>query len=296
MLAKYMCRILGFIGRHSVYKKISDELIKGIVGASRYDPYAVRAFGREEASHKDGWGRLRIFLGAGKTSIYLYRSTEPIFIDRPSEDSFETNIVRYSDPLMIDFIHARAASTGNPVNIFSAHPFETATKRGYKIFLMHNGTVDKYKVAETLENKVSEDILKNYSDTYILALKLGELLDEDVDINVLRKIKEYVKSALNIGLVLLAENKVSVVFGSYYKDNGSKDLKNYYKLYMTDLTEKNYEERNIIFASSTLVDFREYRPSFAESWRELENGEYHIIRIERYKDKEMRISSERFMI
>jgi len=289
MLARYMCRILGFIGRYSVYKKISDELIKGIVGASRYDPYAVRAFGREEFSHKDGWGRLRIFLGAGKTSIYLYRSTEPIFIDRPSEDSFETDIVRYSDPLIVDFIHARAASTGNPVNIFSVHPFETATRRGYKIFLMHNGAVDKYRLAETLETKLSKEVIEKYSDTYILALKLGELIDEEMNIEILRKIKGYVKTALNIGFVLLTDDEATVIFGSYYRDDLSIERKDYYRLYVASLSEKDFEEKNIVFASSTIVDFKEYRPKSLTDWRINDNGRYHMIKI-KYDDKEPYIS------
>jgi hypothetical protein len=154
---------------------------------------------------------------------------------------------------------------------------------------MHNGAVDKYRLAETLEIKLSKEVIERYSDTYILALKLGELIDEEMNIEILRKIKGYVKTALNIGFVLLTDDEATVIFGSYHRDDLPIERKDYYRLYVTSLPEKDPEEKNIVFASSTIVDFKEYRPKTVTDWRINDNGKYHMIKI-KYDDKEPYIS------
>ncbi len=273
-----MCRILVGLGRHSVLSRYYDELIKGLIGSAEYDPYLSRLTNGSETSHRDGWGRVSLYLGIGKRSFYMYKSLKPIFIDRPTKDLPETSLTDFSDPYLIDMIHVRAAARGMPLNFLSVHPFETYTKTGSRIAIIHNGTVDKYEIAR--EMGIPEKLVERYSDTFILLLKLSELIEDRFNADVLREIKRYVKSALNIGLLLYTEDNTTLVVGSYYLDASKKD---YYKIYFAELGYGAY-----IFSSSTLVDFSDYKPSKIRGWREVPNGAYYIINIP-YETLEPRI-------
>lgn len=281
-----MCRIIGSIGRYSILKQYYSELIKGIIGSSEYDPYAVKAFGPEEPSHKDGWGRTTIFAGIHKIAVYTYNSLSPIFIDKPQENIPEPELIKFSDPITIDLLHVRAGSTGMPVNYFSVQPFKAQTRSGAILFLMHNGSVNKDALANDLESKVSEKVLKRYSDSYLLTLKLAEIIEDDIDINVIRELKKYVKTALNVGITVIAENKIIVVFGSYHTAS-SKERQDYYRMYIARINDHNF-----IYTSSTMVDFSEYKPKSISNWEEIPNGTYYFMKIKLNKEKDAEISSE----
>lgn len=50
----------------------------------------------------------------------------------------------------MELVHARAASPGSPQNIFSTHPIEVVTRDGYKLYIIHNGPVDKMRLLKVL--------------------------------------------------------------------------------------------------------------------------------------------------
>ncbi|MCD6429027.1 MAG: hypothetical protein J7L12_05405 [Desulfurococcales archaeon] len=286
-----MCRILGSVGRYSSLKQYYSELIRGLVGASEYDPYAARAFGPEESSHKDGWGRATVLAGMKKIAVYMYKSLSPIFVDKPQSTLPESELTRFSDPIVIDLLHARAGSKGMPVNYFSVQPFEVQTRSGARLLLMHNGSVSKEELARDLSSEVSEKITERYSDSYLLALKLAELVEDDIDISVIKELKKYVKTALNIGITLIAEGSMLAVFGSYYSRRLPREYHDYYRVYVAKVGEKD-----LIYASSTVVDFAEYRPKLVNSWEEIPNGTYYVVRIELLRGGDAEIRLEKYSI
>ncbi|MEM0235812.1 hypothetical protein [Thermofilum sp.] len=288
-----MCRLIGAVGRYSIVRHYYGELIKGLIGASEYDPYSLRAFGPEDVSHKDGWGRFSLLLGMGINRIAssIYKSLSPIFVDKPQEVLPKTDLVNFSDPLILDFVLARAASTGMPINYLSVQPFEAQTRDGSRIIVIHNGSVHKDKLATEIGIKIPEEVVKKYSDSYILALKLAELINGELDPEILKQFKDYVKTALNLGIVLISENHVIKVFGSYYRKDLPREYWDYYKMYLASV-----ERENFFYASSTIVDFMEYRPRNVEKWQEIENGAYFFIRIDLSRTKDIEISVEKYYI
>ncbi len=286
-----MCRILGSVGRYSLLKQYYGEMIRGLIGASEYDPYAARAFGPEEPSHKDGWGRATVLAGMRKIAVYMYKSLSPIFVDKPQDALPESELTKFSDPIVVDLLHARAGSKGMPVNYFSVQPFEIQTRSGARLFLMHNGSVSKEELAKDLKGKISGKVIERYSDSYLLALKLAELVEDSIDASVIKELKKYVKTALNIGITLIAESRVLAVFGSYYRRKLPREYHDYYKMYVAGVGK-----RDLIYVSSTVIDFAEYRPKLVNSWEELPNGTYHIVSIEFLREGDAEITLEKYSI
>ena len=286
-----MCRIVGSVGRYSVLKQYYSELVKGLIGSSEYDPYAVRAFGPKEPSHRDGWGRATVFAGIRKVAVYMYKSLSPIFVDKPQEDLPEPELIKFSDPIIVDLLHARAGSKGMPVNYFSVQPFEAQTRSGARLLLMHNGSVSKKDLAKDLGSKISERVIERYSDSYLLTLKLAELIEDDVDASVIKELKKYVRTALNIGLAVIAEDRVTTVFGSYYSKKLPKEYWDYYRMYVAEVGEYN-----LVYASSTIVDFSEYRPKSVSTWEEIPNGTYYLVRIKLSREGDTETSFEKYSI
>jgi len=283
-----MCRIVVAHGRLGVLERYYEELVRGLVGASYYDPHQVRAFGERDYSHSDGWGRLRVAIGSGKVAIDYYRSLSPIYVDRPTLN-IQSSIREYSNPLVVELLHSRASSAGMPVNIFSVQPFEFQTRTGSRLFLIHNGSVNKDRLASELGG-VEGEVLSRYSDSYIMGLWLAKKLGDTIDEDSVKKLKDYVKTALNIALLLVGPARVEVVAGSYYREELPLEKKDYYKVYVAELGEL------LVLASSTIVDFEEYRPKSIESWRELENGSYYKIAIDLRVSDEPKATISKFTI
>lgn len=286
-----MCRIVGIIGRYSIIKQYVSELIKGFVGASEYDPYSVKAFGLEDSSHRDGWGRATVFIGMHKTSTYIYRSLSPVFIDKPQESLPRSELLRFSDLVIVDILHSRAGSSDTPINYFSVQPFETYTRSGARLILTHNGSVNKEDLIKDLGYELSRKLIERYSDSYLLTLKLAELIEDELNINAIKELKKYVKTALNIGTIVIADNKMTVVFGSYYNEKLPRKFWDYYKMYVAK-TNKSY----LIYASSTIVDFNEYRPKSIGNWEEIPNGTYYFVKIETSIGEDIEVSIEEHSI
>jgi len=283
-----MCRVVVVYGRLGVLERYYEELVRGLVGASYYDPYMVRAFGERSHSHSDGWGRLRVAIGSGKIAIDYYRSLSPIYVDRPNL-SIRSSVRDYSNPLVVELLHSRAGSAGMPVNIFSVQPFEFQTRTGSRLFLIHNGLVDKGGLAGELGD-LGEEVLGRYSDSYIMGLWLARRLGDTIDESNIRELKEYVRTALNIALLLVGPARVEVVAGSYYREELPPEKKDYYKVYVAELGDL------LVLASSTIVDFEEYKPRSIESWRELENGSYYKIAVDLRVNDEPKATISKFTI
>jgi len=286
-----MCRILGSVGRYSELRQYYSELIKGLVGSSEYDPHAVRAFGAGRHSHRDGWGRATIFVSSGRKALYMYKSLSPIFVDKPNQPLPEPELLKYCDPITVDLIHARAGSRGMPLNYFSVQPFETQTRSGSRLILMHNGSVDKDRLAKDLSHRLSDEVIEKYSDTYLLTLRLADLIDNDVSISAIRELSKYTKTALNLGIAVISEDLVIAVFGSSYRKQLPSEHRTYYKMYSARVSGGS-----IIFTSSTLVDFNEYRPKSLSKWDELPNGTYYFIKIKIKSEEETQVLVEKHSI
>ncbi len=292
LLVSTICRIIGLVGRYSEVKDYYAELIRGIVGASEYDPYSVRAFGPEDFSHRDGWGRFSLFVGLGnRIASYMYKSLSPIFVDKPKEFISKTDLFDLADLMILEFIHARAASSGMPINFFSVQPFEVITRNGSRLILVHNGSIYKEKLASEIETRLSEEAIKKYSDSYILALKLAESIEREFDPSILAQFKDYVKTALNLGIILISDDHIVKVFGSYYRKDLPKEYQDYYRMYMVTLGSEN-----IMYASSTLIDFVEYKPKSISQWKEIQNGTYYFVRIDLSKIKDIHVYTEKYLI
>jgi len=288
-----VCRLIGALGRYSVVGQYYGELIKGLIGASEYDPYSVRAFGPQDTSHRDGWGRFSLIVGMGvdRVSSAMYKSLSPIFVDRPREVLPQTDLTDMSDPFVLDFVLARAASTGMPVNYLSVQPFEAQARDGSRIVVIHNGSVYKDRLAREIGTEIPEEIVKKYSDSYILALKLAEFAGKDFDREILKQFKDYVKTALNLGMMIISEDSVVKVFGSYYRRNLPREYWDYYKMYVASVGGEA-----LFYASSTIIDFAEYRPKAVSKWEEIPSGKYFFARLDFSKTKDIEVRIEEHYI
>ncbi len=169
-------------------------------------------------------------------------------------------------------IHARAASRDMPVNIFSTHPAEAMADKGYRLILIHNGTVDKNKLLEILGVDRDSHVAKIYNDTYFLLRYMVKMISEEISGEILRKAAELTRTALNIGMALIKEQEAWIAVGSLYKTPDKHiERRNYYKICRGDT------EDLVIYSSSTPIDF--YRPEMNSTWRELPNGHFEIYRI-----------------
>lgn len=272
-----MCRILIMFGSREKILGVRSDLIKSLINSAEKDPYLEALTGYKEHSHSDGWGRILVSLDKkGVVREYYERSLKPFYKDNralrlPEDLSVDESVV-------IEMIHVRAASRGMPINIFSTHPAEAISREGYRLYLIHNGTVDKNRVLELLGIDRESLYANLYGDTYFLAQLMASRVREGLSIDIFREAAELTISALNIGVVLVKDREVEVGVGSYYVLRGEdSSRKNYYKIY------RIAEEPGLyVYTSSTLVDF--YNPAKGCRWSEIPNGFFEAYRIYVNKD------------
>ena len=231
-------------------------------------------FPGDPGKHGDGWGILIQSLNLDKYDI-LYRSLKPIYSDSLKLIThLIDNLILKLDNASI-LIHSRAASTKMPKNIYSVQPFKLESKLGYPLYLIHNGSIDKEALYhDELESLIDKRYLDIYSDSYFLARYIGFNTSSKIDIDVIKGLKKYVKSALNIGLTLMLNDRLEILIGNYYKSlNKSREARNYYKMYRV------FDRDIAIYASSTIIDY--YKPGLDLDWKEMKNGEFDIY----YLDK-----------
>jgi len=269
-----LCRMLIMVDNGELLS-LRSLLLASLVEASREDPYFHELYGKY--SHSDGWGALVLDVGSGMRLVTV-KSLTPIF-----EDNLKVLDLSRSSRA-VEVIHARAASENTPVNLFSTHPIEVSTAGGYKILLAHNGSVDKNGLARRVGYNDIEYNL--YNDTYFLAKFVAKRVEEYLGLgggishhevsNIFKRILKdslnYVRTALNIALLLMMKDKAYLLVGSYYRGENERS-KRYYRMYLGNIGDSR------VYASSTLVEH--YKPAVKVEWRELRRGEYHLYEIDR---------------
>ena len=262
-----MCRMLVVVssGRNAG-RDLRRRLYDSLRRAARYDPYSMALFGEGEESHRDGWGFFAAKIGEkGVESYTVYRTLRPIF-----EDDVVSPYLGYEGPL-VEMLHARAASTGMPVNVFSVHPVEAQSPEGHRLFLIHNGSVDKERLARAVRASGGEKSL--YNDSYFLARFLASRVEDLASGSLIEEAASYTKTAMNIAAFLLSPDESLLIVGSYYKlPDKPKERRGYYKFHV------GRAGNDVIYASSTIVDYYDPAPGLIE-WAEIPNGGFDIYKI-----------------
>ncbi len=273
-----MCRLIMIIGKHELVSNVYNELLNGIIKAAKRDQYGAKLFSRKDFCHKDGWGIVRIVLDDKNISVFHYKSLKPIYKDPIAINQYISYKNNYSgDSLIIDFIHARAASRGTRLNILSTQPINAVTRLGDSLYLIHNGSVNKQQLLNELSIPNKSEHAKEGSDSYFLAQYIAQNISDTLNLNHIRMVKSYVDTALNLGVIHLKNQCAYVVMGSYFKVRREKaeECRNYYKLY------KYFDDRGlIIFSSSTIIDFPEYRPKLLYNWEKVDNGKFELYKVD----------------
>jgi glutamine amidotransferase len=240
------------------------DVVESLRKAASSDPIAAEFLGEDR--HGDGWGALIIGFRDSKPSAFHYRSVRPIFEEDP------VGIIKpYLSSLVggtvVVMVHARAASTGTPVNVFSTHPVKAVTRGGSELYMMHNGSFNKDDILKLLN---LGDLAGRYNDTYIANLALAGRVSNDVNRDDLAWLLNYTRTGANLGVVLVGDGVASVVVGSYFRlmGDGKDELRErYYRLYHCNANDL------WVYTSSTLIEH--YRPTELRDCRPLINGEYH---------------------
>lgn len=267
-----MCRFAVFATRN--YGLVLSVLAS-LVEASRFDFIADREWGFK--SHGDGWGySVAVFKGRWFSSTYKTRS--PIWYD---DMGFLRSLVEGAD-LVLGLVHTRKASSGMPVDTFSAHPYTVQVEDGSLLHVAQNGGIDRDRaVEEFLGNEVKFDVSR-VTDTFVYALLIAREYDGtsgsppkrllNALIRLHRRLNESSvrKSCLNTAVLLEGPGDVYVVAGvrDYYGEG------DYYKLYeyallkpWTGLETREEEEtfgvklsnsfKGLIMVSSTVAEVYE---------------------------------------
>ncbi len=249
-----------------------DALIESLLRASEFDPYGGFLTGSRGISHRDGWGRLSVLITTrGVEKLAIAKSIDPFYEDIDARAHLHQ--LGSLDGAAVEMIHVRAAAAGMPINIFSTHPAEAMTNEGYRLYLIHNGTVDKDRILEDLGIDKRGIYASLYNDTYFLAQMIAVRIKSHIDEGTLREIIGYTVSALNIGVILVRDRDVEVAIGSFYRVyDRAVERRNYYKIYRAVSRDPIY-----IYSSSTTIDI--YRPDLDLEWVEIPNGLFEVYRI-----------------
>jgi len=271
-----MCRLLVMLGGVGEVRSYRGALLESLVRASEFDPYGGFITGYRGISHGDGWGSLRILITQrGVETLVFSRSLRPIYQDGASRAPAVE--IEADGGAAVEMIHARAASSGMPINIFSTHPAQALTSEGYLVYVIHNGTVDKERILEVLGVEKGGRYAELYNDTQFLAQLVASRVRGHIGEEVLREAIEYTRTALNIGIALVKDGEAEVVVGSFYRvPDRPIERRNYYRIYRASLGGRFYA-----YMSSTPVDI--YRPEADLEWVEVPNGVFEGYRV-RYED------------
>ena len=259
-----MCRLAVAFGRFSNAREILTDVSNNLVKAASMDPYGKDFLNEEK--HNDGWGVL--LLRISNSSALYHRSVKPIFMDNAVDviGGFLSNV--NGDDAVLAMMHARAASTGTPINIFSTHPVRAETIDGFELYMIHNGSFYRDDIAR--EVNIDRSYASRFNDTYIANLALARRVKDDINMDDLAWLLRFVRTGANLGITLVRDGLVTLIVGSYYRvvDDEKKVFREkYYRLYQCELPG------GFVYASSTVIDF--YRPNFVSNCRALSNGEYH---------------------
>ncbi|WP_243674927.1 hypothetical protein [Vulcanisaeta distributa] len=215
-----------------------------------------------------------LFVNVASSFAVHHRSVRAIFMDNPPINvirGFLSNV--NNDDAVLMMMHARAASTGTPKNIFSTHPVRAVTRDGLELYMIHNGSFYRDDIAR--EVGIDKDYAARFNDTYIANLALANRIKGDIAKDDLAWLLKFVRTGANLGIALVGgDGYITLIVGSYYKvlDDDKREAREaYYRLYQCEVPG------GVLYASSTVIDF--YRPGFVGNCRALGNGEYHKYRV-----------------
>ncbi|RLG77536.1 MAG: hypothetical protein DRO12_01985 [Thermoprotei archaeon] len=248
-----MCRMLVSA---STLARLDDVLryLDALVASAERDPLLAKlGLGRE--SHGDGWGYAAYIHStwSGPATAF-YRSASPIYREVQSVEALKHQLSGADVAACV--VHARLASKGQPLGLGNTHPFH-ATGRGFELWLAHNGSVDKKILAEKLG---LEHMLSSRTDTFFLTEFIARQLtcvDPEELMHLLSRVIEegFVKTALNVGLLAVEEERALLLILSYYVAV-APPRSEYYEMYAL-------LENNLILAGSSTL-FKCYGRRYSE--------------------------------
>ncbi len=230
-----MCRLLVFAGERASLPHIYP-FIEAFAESARSDPYLAEVTGGKDESHDDGWG----YVVVGPSSRTVYKSLRPVFEDVRGRQYLKEVL---DDEWFLAVLHARKAARGQPVSLENVHPMCVHSAMYGLICVSHNGTVDKDKLAELIEERDKKERL---NDTYFLAALLARSSDL---VSSLREmiVGRYVKTAANLGIMIPDLRAMGVVVYNVFGEK-SMTRERYYRVY------RIRGEGYVMYSSSTLVD------------------------------------------
>lgn len=265
-----MCRIMS-LAFTSEKSNLVDLFIDAFIKASRYDPYLERL--SSEASHGDGWGIASISFQDNKPHVYYYKSADPVYTDTSEKalKSIVNDLKKHDYSLVI--IHARKASSSEPVGEKYSHPFYIEVD-GLKAWFIHNGSADKKILGDKLgldpRTHVDSELLGR-----LLVLEIDKCLGsggviQDCVYRAYSVSKEYIleKSALNTSLLISRNTWCELYTSHWVKNPGSDARREYYSIIA-------YETRG--FTASGSITIKNYLPGDVKAMiKVLEPGIYNL--------------------
>lgn len=241
-----MCRI-------ALYASAEDpkylRYISRCFKLSSLNDFILDKYRRGRRAHTHGWGYAYVYSSFNELGLSLYKTSLPITVDGIN---IPLTPKRFDWIFMI--LHSRL-TTEEPIDVLNSHPYYFHQPGKVSIWLTHNGSLDKERLAKDLN---MENLTNNYSDSYFLTQWLGRNISS-TDIEDLRNvIKDVVnkiveldvlKSALNFVAIVLdeIEKKVLGLAVNYIAEDYT-NLFDYYTLYKVDIGSKS-----VAIASSTVA-------------------------------------------
>ena len=217
--------------------------------AARLDPMGPSGV----VNHSDGWG-LALLKGNPRDGVLIqYRSTKPIYKDA----GFEALVGALNgDDTYSGVAHVLNAEDKNVVSDLTVHPASAHVNDG-ELYVVHNGVVDKVKVYEHLRRRYGVALrVDQLNDTYILTQLIARVYDDLGtlgsalgELAELTRVNGWLKSALNMGLMLVKPSQVEVYATTMYDESvlNNERRRKYYNLFVVKSSLGN------LVASSTLV-------------------------------------------
>lgn len=278
-----MCRFIIFYAKRRSFTTLKN-IFKALISSSKNDPYLFSISNFK--SHNHGWGYIIVCFNKEETKIFHGKSLKPIYYDPIANYNYILEPLSTSSTCF-GMIHVRLASRKEPINIFSTQPFFLNLENLGYMWFIHNGSVDKNIIAKILGK---EELMEIYSDSYFASMLIAKKYMNNR--NIVKAIKDcikYVKTAFNIGIILMNEGKLTIIAMKYLVPERETINKysNYYKLYYISKDEFK------AVVSSTIIDFYlKEEKILSEAFR---NGEIRLWEYDISSDKLMETMLENFL-
>ncbi|MEM1527037.1 MAG: class II glutamine amidotransferase [Ignisphaera sp.] len=216
---------------------------------SSLNDFVLDRYRRGHRAHTHGWGYAYVYSSFNELGLSLYKTSLPITADGINMPL----IPRHFDWIFM-ILHSRL-TTEKSIDVLNSHPYYFHQPGKISIWLAHNGSLDKEKLAKDLN---MESLTKNYSDSYFLTQWLGRNISS-MDIEDFRSIiKDIVNKIAELGILKSALNFVAIVLDELEKKvlglainyiaEDYMNLFDYYTLYKADIGRKS-----VAIVSSTVA-------------------------------------------